>query len=1092
VATLEQLRQLFPQAGSDEAVLGFASRQFGMPVTDIANDVGYDLGRGSISREQLSGAFDSYQSNLYGTAEAAAGAVGLKGLQRWAQRGREDNKVQADVALGRARSYGAVDNWDDVNSAGDLGSFIKSQAISSLPYMGEMIAGGVVARGLSAGARGLASAGRAEGATQAAVQAGRAAEKSLALRGTVGGVAASYPSAVGDILSSQREANSDGPTDLLSAGVGGVGYAGLNALGVGGALAKGGLVRNAVQALDNTGGLKGFAARTGASMLRSGVEEGIGETGQEMINQRFGRMAVNPEETMFSDDALKRYKDSAIGGALVGGAFGGIGGGRRSSGYYKAQEDRARSEEAEAGRPADLLSGADTNNFVLGEYSALPQPKANPFEDGSFSEMMNQKAALQTAMRNAASSGDLRGRLTAKYALEELEAKLAPLENTYRRGEVENSEGQMGLFSAGNESLPEGPNQPRNPMLTNPVADAFGGVAADRNTAVAMATDGAIEARRRAIEQQQAKENLAQMQRSVVEEKNRFTEVENRAKGFGLKGKFAFELYDKLEQLKDSGKISDGDFVAQVSDLSKSSAGKVKKFIDGVVNPKADDKAVTQKALADNAANTTPVTLPAAQAAAPIPQVPTLQKAANVLFGSSDEAPNAVAPRPAQTPVVIGKTAKGADRTAKVSLLNPSGGLVPVNSLDGASDEVMGALTSVKSGKGSDDIVLIRNDKGDLKAVKRSQWDILRMARGVDEEGHLTRTPMTGPQIADVLVASGAISKGSRSTVTKTLNELGDFGLREIKTQVRQANASAAMEAPTAFDVNDDGKATAVQATEKDAVMDEVDAKREEEADAADAAPGEELEDAAVLRRIPTLAQAKLVDVGDARKKFDDLAGLNEHDDWKFNDLPLADKAAFVGKFIASFDPRVGDGVDFLNDAYDDLRSANEKRNAANGNTRAESSTPQISRTEQPVLTGPSERIPKTQKSPTPAAAEVTDVTPKTEPVLTHKEKAAAAWDKHAANTPGAPKFADLPTATRAAWYGYGEKNWTREDVIAEMQKAPPADEGVRKLKAAPEKVGVSVQLASGTTIDIPDARSFLKGLDAKIKKLENLATCLL
>jgi hypothetical protein len=53
--------------------------------------------------------------------------------------------------------------------------------------------------------------------------------------------------------------------------------------------------------------------------------------GQEGINQYFGRMAVNPNETLFNEAAQKRYADSFVGGAALGGAMGGATGWRRSS-----------------------------------------------------------------------------------------------------------------------------------------------------------------------------------------------------------------------------------------------------------------------------------------------------------------------------------------------------------------------------------------------------------------------------------------------------------------------------------------------------------------------------------------------------------------------------------------------------------------------------------------------------------------------------------------------------------------------------------------------------------------------------------------
>lgn len=192
---------------------------------------------------------------------------------------------------------------------GKLSDYLTWLAGSSAPYMAEFA--------LGAGAGSLATKGARAAARASmdlpAIQAARQATSRAALGG---GVAASYPSAVGDILGNQREAA--GEYDLGSALAGGVPYAALNAVGGEAAILKailGSEVRNA--------GLKNLAKHVAVGALTTGLKEGASETGQEVINQTFGRMAVDPNATLTSGDALNRYFESFVGGAFLGGAMGG-------------------------------------------------------------------------------------------------------------------------------------------------------------------------------------------------------------------------------------------------------------------------------------------------------------------------------------------------------------------------------------------------------------------------------------------------------------------------------------------------------------------------------------------------------------------------------------------------------------------------------------------------------------------------------------------------------------------------------------------------------------------------------------------------
>lgn len=312
MATLAQLRQLFPDAGSDEATISRAAKEFRIDPMDIATEVGYNPGSGSLTKERLGGSIDSYQSNMYGLGGAVARGLGAPGVAKWMDEGRDDNKFEADVHASRGRALGGVDDFREVDGIGSGANYVGGLLAQSAPYLLESLTGGIVARGLMTGTK-LALRGAET------VEAANAARKTLNTGSLVGGAAASYPSAVGDILSNQRDEN--GTEDLGWAAAGGVPYAALNVMGAEGVLARGLRPRNLLEG--------GVLARVGKAAGTTAVGEGLSETGQEMVNQSFGRMAVNPDETLFNEDANKRYLDSFVGGAAMGGVLGAPAGLRR-------------------------------------------------------------------------------------------------------------------------------------------------------------------------------------------------------------------------------------------------------------------------------------------------------------------------------------------------------------------------------------------------------------------------------------------------------------------------------------------------------------------------------------------------------------------------------------------------------------------------------------------------------------------------------------------------------------------------------------------------------------------------------------------
>lgn len=306
----------------------------------FAGDVGLDTGGKWGNR--LSASADSWQAGLQGVGEAVAGSMGLSGTEDIFRRSRRANEVEAQNARQLAQSQGAVMSYKDANSLGDYADWAGGLAVDSLPYLGEALVGGIAGRALLTGGRlGL----------------------SRAAAGQVGTTMASYPSAVGDILQNQRDEN--GTTDLGSAAVGGVPYALANGLfGLEGAIGRGSLARSGIAALDDLTGVPGALARTGATAGRNALSEGMSETAQEGVNQYFGRMAVNPDETLFNPEANDRYLESFVGGATLGGLVGGgAGGWRRSEGYTAPTVD-------DPAKPTNLLGGTPPN--LVTDMGALP------------------------------------------------------------------------------------------------------------------------------------------------------------------------------------------------------------------------------------------------------------------------------------------------------------------------------------------------------------------------------------------------------------------------------------------------------------------------------------------------------------------------------------------------------------------------------------------------------------------------------------------------------------------------------------------------------------------------------------------------
>lgn len=337
--TLAELRaQLGPDAASisDEQLYAAATQAFAPMYSDPRHLREELVGKTGQWGNRFGAAIDSYQANLYGLGEAMGST--------WAGQRRKENEDASNLARRVARDQGAIASYKDVGGVGDALNYVGGLAVDSSPYLLEAALGGLAGRAVAGGARLGLQLGKDLGMPAAT----KAASTSLGRASTAGAVAASYPSAVGDILSNQRE-ESGGQMDLGAAAALGVPYAALNAFGLEGAAARATAFRNGVRALDNVNGVRGGLARAGATAAGMGLQEGASETGQEFLNQA-GRNAVNPNAGYFGSAALDRYLESFVGGAALGGVMGGAGGGWRRSEHYKPQTP-----------PADPTPGASTD-----------------------------------------------------------------------------------------------------------------------------------------------------------------------------------------------------------------------------------------------------------------------------------------------------------------------------------------------------------------------------------------------------------------------------------------------------------------------------------------------------------------------------------------------------------------------------------------------------------------------------------------------------------------------------------------------------------------------------------------------------------
>ena len=330
-------------------------------------------------KKEMGSSLRNYGANMALVGGAVTGSQGMMDTY-----GRLNAESEA-----LAQQSAAPKQWDDVEFGKNMLPYVRQLGIQSVPYIAEAMVTGF---GLGSALKGVG----VQAAKATAEKAILAEAAKLVAKTTVGGVArmsqeqalmqaastvgntfarsagmamGTYPSAVGDVLSNQMEQT--GKIDGTSAALLGVPYAGLNLLG------GTGLISGTGRAIERGLGtsVMGNAARAGTAAGITVGGEVVNEVGQEMLNQA-GRIAVDPNASMFSPEATARYKESAIGGALLGGFGGAVAG---AQGYMRpaeqavtpqlldqndqAQMARYETDYAREGMVRDQAAGAGGPNF---------------------------------------------------------------------------------------------------------------------------------------------------------------------------------------------------------------------------------------------------------------------------------------------------------------------------------------------------------------------------------------------------------------------------------------------------------------------------------------------------------------------------------------------------------------------------------------------------------------------------------------------------------------------------------------------------------------------------------------------------------
>jgi hypothetical protein len=727
----------------------------------------------------LSSGVDDFQGLMYSAGAAASDAVGATGARDWLNQRADENQYESringrpDLERVEDQSVGSMPAWLMYQVGKQVPNIAGTVAASAV--MPEVAIPTALSRGLAFAPKWLGGGamGAAEGyaAKKAAVQAGRGMASDI-----MGGAAMNYAQGVGSLY--QESVDGGNPDGGGAALLGGVPY------GLTETLPEAMLLGRIKRGTGFSGNLLTRMGKSGASQAATGATSELLQNEMEMGYNG----SVSPEE------AASRRLNAGVAGGMVEGLLGSFGGihGRRSN------------------TPAALVEGGASTNVLTGQnLTPAGAPPASPITIPPPAPV--PQAPPPTPEEQAAAA-----------AAQAESEKRAANEQAWKQKQ---SDAEGVFLSPGKDGKVSPVDGKGKRLVTAELVklheDLRSGVA---NGVLTQDNYDEATARIRVALQEGDKSGVAAVRSDMQEAQRAFDKAQAQA---------------------------------------KRDAEKAKRDAEKAAKQKAEDKQVTTQAVADNAAAAqAATTAPAAPVAPPaVPHVQDLQQAADVLLGkdaptdtgaaqTSAAAPNtaaasgvpvstgtdaqsgvssAVVPSnagqgavatQAHAPVVFGKDTQGRDRKALVSILNPEGGLVPVNNLEGADPKVTTALQEAKTGRHSDQLILVHGQDGSIKALKKQYWDILRMARGLDEEGHSTRQPMNAQQIAD------ALGMKSRSTVTKALNEMGGFGMTAVKQMTKQGNLAAKDDGVTAMEFNEDGTGQMVQATQANSVEDAVDEKR--------------------------------------------------------------------------------------------------------------------------------------------------------------------------------------------------------------------------------------------------------------------------
>jgi hypothetical protein len=318
MATLEQLRSLYDPGMSDAEVIGKVAEESGMPASDIAMRVGYDMG--GKWGNATAAALDTAKSQLYDTGEAVARGLNLPKVADAAKERRVRAEKQADAESRFAQEQGLVTDWRDIKSAGDVGNVIGSTAIQSAPQMvaqtGAATAGAWIGGGLGT-----------------LVEPGLGTVAGAALGAKAGQFLGGLPFYFGSNRQAQREQSAKLPggerTDDTSALVAAAGQAGLDALvnapvekmvgslgqRVGLRLAGG----EAEKAASKAKGSMFSPTKIGKDFALGGAEEALGNEVPQQVLEEYARKQVDPDHDMLGGEAMGRYADSTVGAFALGG-----------------------------------------------------------------------------------------------------------------------------------------------------------------------------------------------------------------------------------------------------------------------------------------------------------------------------------------------------------------------------------------------------------------------------------------------------------------------------------------------------------------------------------------------------------------------------------------------------------------------------------------------------------------------------------------------------------------------------------------------------------------------------------------------------